>query len=200
MNGMITTLRRPSPALVLAVVALIAALGGSAAAGGIVTKKKARKIADSEITRLAPLLSVAKSKVSDSSGVANRVGPLAAASIDFRAGSGAGRTTITIINGLILEGSCPSGNTLFEVSSTTPGSFHSAGVSDAGVPVTGSDFNLQPGEHQVVNDAAGTGEVGTLDFLTAGGAQVTMMFQTENDPGAGGGFTACSISGHAFST
>jgi hypothetical protein len=185
---------------VLAVVALIAALGGSAAAGGIVTKKKAKKIADSEIIRLAPLLSVAKSKVADSSGVANRVGPLAAASIDFRAGSGTGRTTITIIDGLVLEGSCASGNTLFEVSTTTPGAFHSAGVNDAGIAVTGSDPDLQPGEHQKVNVSAGTGEVGTLDFLTPGGAQVTMMFQTENAPGAGGGFTACSISGHVFST
>jgi hypothetical protein len=189
---------RPSPALVLAIVALIAALGGSAAAGGFVTKKRAKKIADSEIIRLAPLLSVAKSKVADSSGVANRVGPLAAASIDYRAASGAGRTTITTINGLILEGSCPSSNTLFEVSSTTPGAFHSAGISDAGTPVTGSDSNLQPGEHKAVNGSAGIGEVGTLNFLTPGAAQVTMMFQTEDDPG--GGFTACSISGHAFSS
>jgi hypothetical protein len=192
--------RRPSPAFVIAIVALVAALGGSAAAGGFVTKKKAKKIADSEIIRLAPLLSVAKSKVADSSGVANRVGPLAAASIDFRAGSGTGRTTITTIDGLVLEGSCPSGNTLFEVSTTTPGAFHSAGVNDAGNAVTGSDPDLQPGEHQTVNDTAGTGEVGTLDFLTPGGAQVTMTFQTENDPGAGAGFTDCSISGHAFST
>jgi hypothetical protein len=195
-----TLIRRPSPALVLAVVALVAALGGTAAAGGIVTKKKAKKIADSEITRLAPFLSVAKSKVADSSGVANRVGPLAAASIDFRAGSGTGRTTIAIIDGLILEGSCPGGNTLFEVSATTPGAFHSAGVNDIGNGVTGTDLDLQPGQHQTVNGGPGTGEVGTLDFLTPGGAQVTMMFQTANDPGAGGGFTACSISGHVFST
>jgi hypothetical protein len=200
MDGMITAVRRQSPALVLAVVALIAALGGSAAAGGFVTKKKAKKIADNEITRLAPLLSVAKSKVADSSGVANRVGPLAAASIDFRAGSGTGRTTITIIDGLILEGSCSGGNTLFEVSATTPGAFHAAGINDLGNGVNGSDPDLQPGQHQAVNGAAGTEEVGTLDFLTPGGAQVTMMFQTANDPGAGGGFTACSISGHAFST
>jgi hypothetical protein len=51
-------LRRPSPAMVVAVTALIAALGGSAIAGGILNKKKVNKI----ITNRAPGLSVASAK------------------------------------------------------------------------------------------------------------------------------------------
>jgi hypothetical protein len=46
--------RRPSPAMVVAIVALIAALGGTAIAGGALNKKKVNKI----ITNRAPGLSV----------------------------------------------------------------------------------------------------------------------------------------------
>ena len=52
-------LRRPSPAMVVAIVALIAALGGTALAGGFITKKKAKTVADKQITKRAPGLSVA---------------------------------------------------------------------------------------------------------------------------------------------
>jgi hypothetical protein len=51
-------LRRPSPAMVIAIAALIAALGGTAIAGGILNKKKVNKI----ITNRAPGLSVATAK------------------------------------------------------------------------------------------------------------------------------------------
>jgi len=62
---------RPSPAIIVAVLALVAALGGTALAGSevhssAVTKKKvkklARKVADKQITRRAPGLSVASAQ------------------------------------------------------------------------------------------------------------------------------------------
>jgi hypothetical protein len=53
--------RRPSPAMVVAIVALIAALGGTAIAGGVLNKKKVNKI----ITNRAPGLSVASAKNAD---------------------------------------------------------------------------------------------------------------------------------------
>jgi hypothetical protein len=59
------TAARPSPALVVGVLALVAALGGTAVAEEAstsdtpVTKKKVRKIAKRQINRLAPGLSVA---------------------------------------------------------------------------------------------------------------------------------------------
>jgi hypothetical protein len=55
-------LRRPSPAMIVAIVALIAALGGTAIAGGVLNKKKVNKI----ITNRAPGLSVAHAKSADS--------------------------------------------------------------------------------------------------------------------------------------
>jgi len=58
--------RRPSPAMVVAIVALIAALGGTAIAGGVLTKKKVNKI----ITNRAPGLSVASAKNADNANVA----------------------------------------------------------------------------------------------------------------------------------
>jgi hypothetical protein len=58
-------LRRPSPAMVIAIVALIAALGGTAIAGGVINKKKAKNIANNAITQRAPGLSVASAKNAD---------------------------------------------------------------------------------------------------------------------------------------
>ncbi len=62
-------LRRPSPATVISIVALIIALGGTAIAGGVLNKKKVKKIsanvANGEITKRAPGLSVASAKNAD---------------------------------------------------------------------------------------------------------------------------------------
>ena len=58
-------LRRPSPAMVVAIVALIAALGGTAIAGGFITKKKAKKVANNQITKRAPGLAVASAANAD---------------------------------------------------------------------------------------------------------------------------------------
>ncbi len=61
---------RSSPSIVVAVLALVAALGGAAiaspAAQQAVSKKKVKKIADKEINRLAPGLSVASAETADS--------------------------------------------------------------------------------------------------------------------------------------
>ncbi len=52
---------RPSPAMIVAVVALVAALGGTAIAGGVLNKKKVNKI----ITNRAPGLDVNSAKKAD---------------------------------------------------------------------------------------------------------------------------------------
>ena len=61
---------RPSPALVIAVLALVAAIAGTAVAGpgattSKLTKKKVVNIADQEINKLAPGLSVAHANTAD---------------------------------------------------------------------------------------------------------------------------------------
>jgi hypothetical protein len=58
---------RPSPAMGVAIVALIVALGGTAIAGGVLNKKKVNKI----ITNRAPGLSVSHAKTADSASTAD---------------------------------------------------------------------------------------------------------------------------------
>jgi hypothetical protein len=58
-------IRRPSPAMVVAIVALIAALGGTAVGAAFVSKKQAKKIAKNQVNKLAPGLSVASAKTAD---------------------------------------------------------------------------------------------------------------------------------------
>src|SRR5262245_13682161 len=65
---------RPSAGLVVAMVALIAALGGVAAAGPIrkaLTRTKVVTIADQEISSKAPGLSVSHAKTADTAGSAS---------------------------------------------------------------------------------------------------------------------------------
>ncbi len=71
-------LRRPSPAMIVAIIALVAAIGGTAVAGGVLTGKKVKKLsahvskkvsrvmANKQITARAPSLSVAFSRNADS--------------------------------------------------------------------------------------------------------------------------------------
>jgi hypothetical protein len=61
---------RPSPALVVAILALVAALAGTAVAGpgassSAITKSKVKKIANKQITKRAPGLSVAHADTAD---------------------------------------------------------------------------------------------------------------------------------------
>jgi hypothetical protein len=66
---------RPSPAIVVAILALVAGVTGVAIAQPVakkpVTKKKAKKIADKEINKLAPGLSVANADTAGSAGSAD---------------------------------------------------------------------------------------------------------------------------------
>lgn len=59
-------LGRPSPAMVVACLALIVGLGGTAVAGGVLTAKKSKKIANTQISKKAPTLSVKSAKTADS--------------------------------------------------------------------------------------------------------------------------------------
>jgi hypothetical protein len=68
--------RRPSPAMVVAIVALIAALGGTAIAGGVLNKKKVKNISNNQITQRASGLSVSSAKSADSANNSNALGGL----------------------------------------------------------------------------------------------------------------------------
>jgi hypothetical protein len=113
--------RRPSPAMIVAIVALIAALGGSAVAGGVLNKKKAKKIANNVVTQRAPGLSVASAKSADSATSAtnatnanNATNATNAANVDGMSGATFKRTYITTtafenvltIDGLTVRARC----------------------------------------------------------------------------------------------
>jgi hypothetical protein len=83
--------RRPSPAMVIAIVALIAALGGTAIAGGALNKKKVKNIANNQITNRAPGLSVASAKNADNATTANSAKNVFFASVTY---SNAQTTTV----------------------------------------------------------------------------------------------------------
>jgi hypothetical protein len=65
---------RPSPAMIVAALALIVALGGTAVAGGVLNKKKVNKI----ISNRAPGLDVKSAKTADSAKNADSLGGLTA--------------------------------------------------------------------------------------------------------------------------
>jgi hypothetical protein len=90
--------RRPSPAMVVAVVALIAALGGSAVGASFITKKKAKNVANNAITQRAPTLKVGDSdKLGGQSASAFQTG----AASDFRGDT----NTLTTSNEDVLSAS-----------------------------------------------------------------------------------------------
>ena len=64
--------------MVIAIVALVAALGGTAIGAAFVTKKQAKKIAKNQVNKLAPGLSVASAKNADNANNANALGGTAA--------------------------------------------------------------------------------------------------------------------------
>jgi hypothetical protein len=78
--------RRPSAAMIVAVLALALALGGSAIAGtGILSKAKVKAVANKQITKRAPGLTVASAKAADtakSADVAGRATNVHAANVD----------------------------------------------------------------------------------------------------------------------
>jgi hypothetical protein len=90
-------IRRPSPAMIVAIVALIAALGGTAVAGGFITKKKAKNIANNVVTQRAPGLAVGSAKTADSAKNSDALGGLGASSFQGRV-----RWAFVAANGAIL--------------------------------------------------------------------------------------------------
>jgi hypothetical protein len=164
-------IRRQSPALIIAVIALIAAFGGSALAGGPINKKKAKKIANNVVTKRAPGLSVAHAKTADNAtnaANANRVNGIAAAKFDYRAATGAGTTTIGTFDGLVLQADCLAGTDLFATTS----------VNNANIKSEGQDEGAG-----TLEDSLDGGNVGeTIDLNQSSEASGTVVYNN-NSPG-----------------
>jgi hypothetical protein len=74
---------RPSPAMIVACVALIAALGGTAVAAKTITGKKAKKIANTQITKRQGKLNVKSAKTADSATTADSAKNVYFATVDY---------------------------------------------------------------------------------------------------------------------
>lgn len=95
-----TARRRPSPAMVVAVVALSLGLVGSAAAGsGLLGKAQVKKVANTQITKRAPGLTVASAKAADTARTAD-----AAKTADTAKTASSATTATTANNATKLDG------------------------------------------------------------------------------------------------
>jgi hypothetical protein len=178
-------IRRPSPALVVAIVALIAAMGGTALAGGPITKKKAKKVANNVVTQRAPGLSVAHAttaNTANTAGVADKVGPLSATKFDYRATASSGQVTIATIGNALLLGTCDAGpDTSLELgTNSNNGLAKSQGLDEGATPIEDDADDLDPGDTIFLNGTAGTEANGTFDFVSSGGSVATGTWATED--------------------
>lgn len=197
---------RRSPAAIVAVLALVAALAGTAVAGpdastSAVNGKKVKRIAKrqavKQINKLAPGLSVASAKTAgaaDSAKTASNattagsVDGLSAARIDYRIPSGpSAERTILDIGGLILRAQCDgSGNIDVEADTRVAGAVITVAVSKAAnISRTFHDDDFNPGDDNEILEEAFTFNFdiqGTLTYSTAAGSHVTATFQSDEVP------------------
>jgi hypothetical protein len=188
-------IRRQSPALVIAVIALIAAFGGSALAGGPINKKKAKKIANNVVTKRAPGLSVAHAKTADnatSAANANRVNGIAAAKFDYRAATGAGTTTIGTFDGLVLQADCLAGTDLFAGTSVNDANLKSEGLDEGANPLEDSFDGANVGDTIDLNQS--TEASGTVAYNSNGGNVATGTWSVEDNE-----FADCNAAGTVLS-
>jgi hypothetical protein len=120
----------------------------------------------------------------------DRVDSLDLAKIDFRAGVGTAQTTVLSLAGLTLTATCGAGPDLSVIAATT--------VPDSVIHVTwGRDpgdlafyrqqNDLDPGEtFAVMSNGNDANAEGTISFSTNAGAQVSVIFQSEEGQGFGG--------------
>jgi hypothetical protein len=203
--------RRPTPAMAVAIAALIAALGGTAVAGGVLNKKKVNNI----ITNRAPGLSVASAKKADSATNATNatnasnatnatnatnastVGGQTVTRIFQKLPTNSAATTIYSANGLVISGGCTAGNPVLSASGPSTGEMQALIVQNGGT-TTGIERNglTTPAD---LDNGFGTGS-GSLSYANTGGQVVTMTYGFDNSPNFGGTNTGCAITGTAIAS
>jgi hypothetical protein len=124
--------KRPSAAMIVAVLALSLGLGGSAIAGsGVLSKGKVKTLANKQITKRAPGLAVASAKTADTAGRATNVhsanvdadgtllGSVPTGATSQRVGAGTYRVTFTrAVNGCLISASLGSNDGAIQPGST----------------------------------------------------------------------------------
>ena len=166
--------RIPSPALVLSIIALVAALGGGyAVAKGGGDKKSDKKIANKVVTKRAPGLSVAHA---NTAGDATKVGGSTVVTIYKTQAPGTGEQTIFSSGPFSITMACTGGDetdAFLNVGGSNTQA-NSEGQSDNGGPFTHED-NSSSGSSNVAITDIGTRSDGGSTFAgsTAGGASIS---------------------------
>ena len=198
---------RPSPAFVIAILALVAAVAGTAVAGPVankgVSKGKAKKIADKEIDKKAPGLSVSHAGTADSATSANNantVNNVKVSPINVSLSSG-GNVSAFNGSGLNIQIAC-TGAQLSAVATTTK---QDSSIYTSLVDTDGNNNNLNADLESGTFDtgvnfdllATGDANPGLIHFEydALDGSSVSGIFSVDED-----GTPACRASGHVESS
>jgi hypothetical protein len=202
------TASRPSPAIIVSALALVAALAGTALGGpdastSAVTKKKVKKIAKKQaikqINALAPGLSVASADTADTANRANTantanratqaqnattVNGLSVQKIFFKGSPNETFANRFAAGGLVLRLGCASGDPVAGVFTTRTDISLQGDVSglndDDGATYTNSS-GLSEGFEQDITGGSTSGS-GRLTYSTSTGTVLTMLYGFDNSP------------------
>jgi hypothetical protein len=213
-------MRMPSPAILIAVLALVAALAGTAVAGpdastSAVSKKTVKKIATKQINKLAPGLSVASAETAntantattattantaDTAGIAsnaNAVNGLQVAKFQYRGDDTTGEQEIlTNFGGLTLSAGCGANDVDFRARNDSGENAEVVWdkVQDGAAP-QGEAGTLAPGGSNTgIGATLDDGATGNLTFKTASNRVVTVVFSFDENAS----FPRCSVTGIAM--
>jgi hypothetical protein len=188
--------------MLIAVIALVLGLGGAAIAADLTkpqVKKIAKKVANKQIKKKAPGLSVAHAKTADSATTAqtataaSTVGGNSVTKFTFLAPEGTGTTELFNGQGLRITAACPDASLRPQIEASATGTvFGVLKVEGAGFPVGQffvDEFSYNSSDSPVDLDRGADRGIGELSFFREDGAVVTV-----NWPSNG----VCGVGGHAI--
>lgn len=209
--------KRPSGALVVAVVALAFAVVGTAVAAndGLVfpklSKSKVKKIAKKQATQqLKANVSDSHVNLADKATNADRAAAADAAAtvggqtvhkLFTKIPSGSGTTTVLEVNGLKLSASCVTGSLSFTATTSVDDSEWVSNAANTAVdpPVVGGDRSSEFDRSDGINVIDGLSRGGgTFTYSQPNGSYVSGTFLTD-DSNSFGTFDGCVVVGTAFS-
>lgn len=199
--------RRPSPAMVLAGVALLVALGGTGYAAtrraGHADRRQDRKL----ILRMAPKLAVRRAAFADAAGRASTAASAdTAANADALDGQRMRSFSASFVTseshqlldfgGIALQAICTGGNVGLEVvnRSGQSAALQAGWIRESGTAASAQDGNLADGGSDVISSIPGPGS-GTAAVSFADGSVTTLIYAYHTAAQAGSG---CHVFGRAF--
>ncbi|MGI9556447.1 MAG: hypothetical protein ACR2N5_00750 [Solirubrobacterales bacterium] len=213
-----------SPAVLVAVAALVAAVAGTAVADQATTakkkdrltkqeKKRVKKLADKRIAKAEPTLNVNSAKSADTASTADSATSATSAngvtphSIAYTSSATATETTILDARGLQIVAACPGGDLTLVARSTVENAeiFYLGHETNSGTPPDSKAVDLEdldPGEDEsllnVASPNAGDKDDEIIELIYQhidGGARVTAQFTPD-----GPDDVTCGVQGHALAS